>query len=521
VAKMPRVYSGPLDAPDRVWSIAVPEHDVGTPTTGGTTGVERAWSRTLAHRLRVLLHTLPLAALHRADTLRDPELRHYDGLALGLATMDLIIDHMGLDTDVDRARVASHLAPMLDELDRVAGKWPDPERHAAMVDRVIAALRNDDERRRPFEARYLDVDGDGDGDGDGERGASRLVHRVREFRLVYDEFHPEGGTVLRLSNEAVNLFLGALELPIEDAQAAAEAIVQSQLARGRLDEALESAHRAHLQSIRYKAKLERVLLDTRRDVTSLDWRVEVPRLLDEALAHVSSRLLVEQTIVTTAAERLDVLEGGDPRGAIVARIGALARECMLLHTALQGPLMRVRNVFLDEQARQRYVAPPVTARPELLREVLEPVLAMTAADALPVVEAVQPMLYGAHPPAVLSLRLLVDWQLRRRREMAPSPNEVADLDLAERAIDPTRFPEDIRAVVRELLAGLSAPCTLSALLEMLRAQGASPATIDALALAAGEAFAEEQAHSVERAGARFEVGGWFGDDLVISPARAG
>jgi len=150
--------------------------------------------------------------------------------------IDLIIDHMGLDTDVDRARVASHLAPLLEELDRIADKRPDPARHAAMADRVVAALRNDDDRRRPFEARYLDVDGD------------RLVHRVREFRLVYDQFHPEGGTVLRLSNEAVNLFLGALELPIEDAQAAAEAIVQSQLARGRSTRALESAQRAHLQS---------------------------------------------------------------------------------------------------------------------------------------------------------------------------------------------------------------------------------------------------------------------------------
>ncbi|HSS01046.1 MAG TPA: hypothetical protein VLM79_28510, partial [Kofleriaceae bacterium] len=46
-----------------------------------------------------------------------------------------------------------------------------------------------------------------------------------------------------------------------------------------------------------------------------------------------------------------------------------------------------------------------------------------------------------------------DWQLRRRRETAPSPNEVADLDLAERTLDPTRFPEDVRAVVRELIAG--------------------------------------------------------------------
>jgi hypothetical protein len=194
---------------------------------------------------------------------------------------------------------------------------------------------------------------------------------------------------------------------------------------------------------------------------------------------------------------------------------------MLLHTALQAPLMRARNVFLDEQARQRFMAPPITARPELVREVLEPVLAMPIADALPLVEAVQPVLYGAHAPAVLSLRRLIDWQLRRRREAAPSPSEVADLDLAERALDPTRFPENIRAEVRELLASLREPRTLSELLETLRAQGASSETTDALALAAGEAFAEQQANGVERSGSRFEAGGWFGDDLVISPARAG
>jgi len=463
------------------------------------------WTRALAHRLRVLLHTVPLDSLHRSDALRDPELRHYDGLALGLATMDLIVDHMGLDIDVDRARVGSHLAPLLEEMDHTAGKWPDPARHAAMVDRVIGALRNDDERRRPFTASYPDIE------------AGKLVRRVREFRLVYDQFHPDGGTVLRLSNEAVNLFLGALELPIEDAQAAAEAIVQSQLVRGRLDEALDSAQGAHLQSIRYKAKLDRILRDTRRDVTSLDWHVEVPRLLDEALAHVSARLLVEQTIVNTATERLDLLAEGDENGAIVARIAAIARECMLLHTALQGPLMRARNVFLDEQARQRFVAPPLAARPELARDVLEPVLAMSRADALPVVEAIQPVLYGAHPPRVLSLRVVVDWQLRPRREIAPSPHAVAEPDLAERSLDPTRFPTELRTQITDLIGALTEPRTLSQLLETLRAQGAAEATLDALALTITEAFADEEGHSVSRVGSQFAAAGWFGDELLISP----
>jgi len=484
----------------------VSEHEVGAERTPPALG--RVWTRALAHRLRVLLHTLPLDALHRSNALRDPELRHYDGLALGLATMDLIVDHMGLDVDVDRARVASHLAPLLEEMDRVAGQPAHSEHHAGMVDRVIAALRNDDERRRPFAMNYFDLEG------------GKLVRRVREFRLVYDQFHPDGGTVLRLSNEAVNLFLGALELPIEDAQAAAEAIVQSQLARGRLDDALESAQGAHLQSIRYRAKLDRILRDTRRDVTSLDWREEVPRLLEEALAHVSARLLVEQTIVNTATERLDLLEEGDQRGAIVARIASIARDCMLLHTSLQGPLMRARNVFLDEQARQRFVAPPLTARPDLARDVLEPVLGLGKKDAYEIVAAVQPLLFGATPPALLSLRALIDWQLRPRREVAPSPHAIAEPDLAERTLDPTRFPPEIRTLVEELLGGMTEPRTLSELLQRLRDQGAAEATVDLLALAVSEAFAEDGSHTIQRLGAKFEVAGWFGDELLISPAKA-
>ena len=63
------------------------------------------------------------------------------------------------------------------------------------------------------------------------------MRRFVEFRLIEDRHHAIEGTVLRLSNEAINLFLGAFELDIEDAQAAAEAVVRSQLERGKFHEA--------------------------------------------------------------------------------------------------------------------------------------------------------------------------------------------------------------------------------------------------------------------------------------------
>lgn len=58
---------------------------------------EEIWRADLTRRLRVLLHTLPLAGMRRGDSMRDEELRHYDGLALALRVLDAVIDRLGLE----------------------------------------------------------------------------------------------------------------------------------------------------------------------------------------------------------------------------------------------------------------------------------------------------------------------------------------------------------------------------------------------------------------------------------------
>ncbi len=225
------------------------------------------WAGHLTEKTRVLLHIIPLIELRQGDTRVAESLRHYDGLALALKVFDLIVDHMGLERAIDRAYVLKTLSPMLTAMDEAAEIAPDPKRHEVMTDRVLGCLRNDAEARDPFAYSYQDFEADG-----------RATRREMEFRLVSDEFHSSGGTTLRLSNEAVNIYLRALELDIEDAQAAAEAIVHSQLARGKFDEAAESARMAHLQSVRYQEKLDRVLRDTQRDVRRVDpcWKGRQP-----------------------------------------------------------------------------------------------------------------------------------------------------------------------------------------------------------------------------------------------------
>jgi hypothetical protein len=107
-----------------------------------------AWDPLLTRRLRVLLHTAPLHDLRLSDSRRDPDLRHYDSLALALKTLDVIIESMGLDREVDRGTVVRSLSPLMRAMDVAMGITPDPRRHAAMVDRLLAGLRNDAEGRR-------------------------------------------------------------------------------------------------------------------------------------------------------------------------------------------------------------------------------------------------------------------------------------------------------------------------------------------------------------------------------------
>ena len=486
----------------------VPPAAVDLAAIAAVADTKRGWDRGLTQRLRVLLHTTPLHDLHRADNLRDADLRHYDSLALALKVFDVIIEHTGFDHEVDREALVRTLSPLLTAMDVSAGIASEPERHAQMLDRVLTALRNDGDRRLPFRLTYSDVD---------EQGTA--VKRAGEFRLLADQFHPGGGVVLRLSNEAVNLYLNALELDIEDAQAAAEAVVQSQLARGRFNEAVQSAKNARWQSLRYQQKVANVLRETQRDIGRVDWREEVPRLLDEAVTHITVRLATEENILTTAEERLDVLPGSDERTLAVVEVIRLVRDCRLRHVDLHDQLMRARNVFLDEQARQTFTPTPRHPLPELLSGVLEPLLALRRSEAAAITTATFPAFVGAQPRPVLSITQLIAWQLQPRRELRRMEVSIDPQDLTQYGSEIAHYPLELRNAAEEILAKTESPYRLSSLLQKMKAEGAPQALLELLTLLALQYYAPEEdnvTYRCDRAPAEgLNVAGFFGDDLEI------
>lgn len=474
------------------------------------TASSATWHPSLTRRLRVLLHANPLFSLRHRDGHLEDAKRHYDSMTLAVKILDLIVESTGLEREVNYEVVELALQPLLLAMDQTAGVAPDNSRHEEIVDRVLKSLRNDGDHRRKFQVPYTEIN-----------DQLQAVQRTLEFRLVEDRLHPNGGTVLRLSKEAINLFLGAFELDIEDAQTAAEAVVRSQLERGKFHEAVQSARNAHFQSVRLQEKLKELLSETRRDLRRVDWRKEVPKLLDEALVHIEARLITEQNILHTAAERIEQLL--DQQARAVAEVIDLIKSCRLRHLDLQQILMGARNVFLDEQARQAFSPVTLGRYPDLMQQVLEPLLAWPAAEVLPIVEAGLPLLCGARPPLLLSLRELLAWQLQPKREVVRGEVPTLEIDPTIYGSEVTRFPEVLREALERRLLAADNSKTLSELLAAAQSAGAPIAHQQLLAMLVLQRFApddtEPETLRVERQpGVPLQAMSFYGDELFIHPS---
>jgi hypothetical protein len=484
------------------------------PAPGGAFG--DGWPADLTRRLRVLLHTLPLDGLRRGDAIRDADLRHYDGLALALRVLDVVIDRFGLEAEADREVVTRVLQPVLAAMDAAAGVPDSPERHDQMVDRILGGLRNDGEARRPFREEYTSLDGTG-----------HAQRHALEFRLLLDAFHPSGRTVLRPSNEACNLYLRLLDLDVEDAQAAAEAVVESQLARGRFDEAVHSARQARIQSVRFREKVLQLLRDTRRDVDRVDWKTEVPRTLDESLGHLERRVSIERGILDAADQRLELMPDADASGRrAVAQVAELTRDCLLRHTELHEHLIGARNVFLDAQARQAFAPRPSRPLPDLADDVLEPLLRLPLARADHLLERGFPLFVGPRVPVLPSLKALVEWMLQPRRPQPRHDVPVEPIDAADLETELRRYSPEVRAAAESLLRDGSGEQRLSELLAAARASGAPDAVLEVIALLVLQGFSTEDRGTTRVAaepiaGARLDDPLLYGDDLLVSLVPGG
>ncbi|WP_370948842.1 hypothetical protein AB5J62_15170 [Amycolatopsis sp. cg5] len=185
--------------------------------------------------------------------------------------------------------------------------------------------------------------------------------RNQRFRLLY--LHPtgsEGLEHLRASEQAINIFVEALDLDVEAAQIANEAQLNALIARGAVESAVQIAKVARYRSIQYQERIRRIVADTLIDPDVHDWLGEVPALLEDALGHVKDRLGAESALLDAVADRRAELDDQTKLDAANQLIEIL-RECRRRHDDLHRHLIGARS-RLREALDDRFRRAPRTAR---------------------------------------------------------------------------------------------------------------------------------------------------------------
>ncbi|WP_297725307.1 hypothetical protein [Mycobacterium sp.] len=449
----------------------------------------------IVRRRRALAPIQVLTDIERNKSQYDGDFwRRYDLFNIALAVIDQVALAMGIsvgrtwDETVDYAATqASRQAPGAER-----AEW------TAVAERVVVSLVTTDVENVPY-----------------------LVHteegpqwRAQRFRLLYVHAGGEDGQeYLRASEQAINIFVEALDLDIEAAQIANEAQLSALIARGAVESAVQIARLARYQSIQYQERVRRIVADTLIDPDTHDWLGDVPQLLNSALTHVRDRLEAEGVLLDAVAERRSRME--DPGRVTAAnQLVEILRECRHRHNELHGHLIGARG-RLREALDDRFARPPhAVHRAVVSSDLLNPFLARPIRDS-----GVATVRLLAHVGGIAarwwpSMSTLTD-------ELCAPPRIP---DLGEEFVDP-EFDDDepelwwepYESAVKSILDGIDEPTRLAQLLGRAEELAAAVSDLDGEPLDSGLLVAAT-VHAAHRAWATRLSGRSVGDRVVVAAA---
>ncbi len=461
------------------------------------------WQDAVTRRLRTLVRLGPLHRIEAVKGLRTEDLADIDLRALCLRALDLTIERMGLGTGMTHEELRDELVPLVASMRKDLGEL---ERRG-VADAVVLDLLNERDRRREFRERYAAFDGE------------HVVHREISLRLLRESELGDGTIVLRATTEAINIYAGMLEYPVEDAQIAEEAVLRSQIHRGLIADAVRTATRYRMRSLEYEQKIQGYLETARRDVSQVDWIHEVLGFLAGARAHLEDRQRHDQDLLRSIEVRQDVASESD--AAQLARLRDTVEECYRRHMQLHGRIIPANQDYLREQDRQVFRPRLAASYPDLEADVLRAALELPTGALAALADGLLARFQPPRPPPQLRLSTLIDRLLAPRRaseEIEVTP-ELADLETVD--TDHTHFSADDHAVVADLLASLPpGEHTLSDWLVELRADGVAPRLLRLLGLRLLTVFGNPG----DPLAAKFDVAAsgrplidpdFLGDDLIL------
>ncbi|WP_062899492.1 hypothetical protein [Mycobacterium avium] len=292
--------------------------------------------------------------LNRAAPRADIDHRGYDLAQLALRLIDYVVHNQAsLEGAVSLDSVTDHLTQVARRMHPA-----DPTRPYTKVARLVfSAVFNDG---KPHEATWLDADSPG-------QQPHEDVFRFRLLRMV----DSESGAAVTATDEAILLYLQALNTDLADRALALKLMVEIQMQAGEFDKALESARQASRTARGLSASLRERLADTRRDIATVDWHGEMPRWLSEVRTQIRQQIERDRQLLDLASQ-----SGEDPTAQEAChQIGDEVRAGADVWTRLERHVLAAIPVFLEAQNTQRFHPRGMAAAIDMTRDVFDPAMA--------------------------------------------------------------------------------------------------------------------------------------------------
>jgi len=445
-------------------------------------------------RVKALAATVPIEELDRSKgSFAGSFWEAYDLRTLAVAAIDWIALALGVSSGAAPEAVTAFLTT------QAARQQParSPEEHHQVAARVLARLVGDGEVTR----EYVD------------HATVPPVTREFTFRLVYEQLSGAGIVHLRVSEEAINVLVDALDMDIADAQEAQEAWMRRLVDRGLLDKAAGAARQSRLRSIQFLERVQSIVRDTAADIAAHDWDGKVARQLDEYLAHVADRLRAERELRELVSERREGITGGKARAAANELLRVLA-DCQYRHIQLHTFLISARTSFRAAQDAAFATAPGADVRYDLDADLIR--VLMGAPVGVVAGWADEVFVRFAGPPRTIapSMAVLVDDACA-----APSERLLDEPEEDPQFIEPEpAWWEPVWDTAAMVLEEVDSPVTLAELLGRAK-EMASARDVDPMLSAAAVAHrAYELVGAPAEAGLlAVPTGGIVGGDVVMGP----
>ncbi|ASU79054.1 hypothetical protein CDG81_13020 [Actinopolyspora erythraea] len=445
----------------------------------------------ITRRRRALAPIQVLTDIERTKTSLDGEFwEHYDLFTLSLAVVDQVALAMGISAGRTWDEIVEYAAK------QAARQHPDGgvSEWDTVAERVVVSLVTTEVETVPYLSHTLD-------------GPRWLAQR---FRLLYMQASGTEGTEhLRASEQAINIFLEALDLDIEAAQIANEAQLSALIERGAVESAVQIAQHERYRSVQLLERIRRIVADTLLDPDTHDWIEDVPALLGRSLDHVKARLDAEAELLEAVTDRRAELD--DPHRLDAAnQLVEVLRECRHRHDQLHRHLINARSKLREAVDDRLSRSTRAVSRSEIGKDLLSPYMRNSVREAAASCERMMAAVGGVGSRWMPAMSTLIE-------ELCapPRPPQQGEEYLAPEFddADQPEWWEPYEDTVEAMFEAIEEPVTLSALLE--RAAGTHVTDVDGTALDTGFLQAA-LVHAAHRVWATWLAGRSAGDRMLVA-----